>query len=439
MLPGLLARQDTCLSLLAVSTLIALAGACGGEASPRAQGTAGAGQSSVPSVSGAGTTAGVASAGSSSASAGGVANNSGAGTGGSGSGGTRPVGTAGAGVAQAGSSAQAGAASSGSGSGTFTCPSGPYAATPVPSGATATRINGAPPMDNFIQANGDLIIMEGPVWLDGNLYVSEIENGPDLGFGGPGGGTPKDAPPGRILKVTEAGAVSVAFADAGSNGLALDPSGALVACSHKTGSVARLSLSGGAATDLVSSFMGARFDSPNDLAFGADGSLFFSDPDYQAPSPLPQTATRFYRVAPGSMTATAVIEGRREPNGVTFSADHKILYVSSSDGVFAYPVQADGSLGTGATFAANVARGSDGMGMDCAGNLYTTANQTVTIVSPAGAEVGRISVPGVSSVSNIAFGGADHKTIYITGNGSAGQTASSGVFKIAGAIPGMPY
>lgn len=425
--------------MLALSTLVALASACGGEPSPRAQGTAGAGQSSMPGVSGASTAAGTTSAGSNSASGGGVASNA-AGTGGNsgGSGGTQPVGTAGSGVAQAGSSGQGGAASTGSG--TFKCPAGPYAATPVPSGATATRVAGVPPQDDFIQASGDLIIIEGPVWLDGNIYVSEIENGPNLGFGGPGGGgTPKDAPPGRILKVTEAGAVSVAFADTGSNGLALDPSGALVACSHKTGSVARISLSGGAGTDLVSSFMGARFNSPNDLAFGADGSLFFSDPDYQAPSPLPQTATRFYRVAPGNTTATAVIEGRREPNGVTFSNDHKLLYVSSSEGVFAYPVQADGSLGTGATFAANVARGSDGMGMDCAGNLYTTANQTVTIVSPAGAEVGRISVPGVSSVSNIAFGGADHKTIYITGNGSAGQTASAGLFKIAGSIPGMPY
>ena len=76
------------------------------------------------------------------------------------------------------------------------------------------------------------------------------------------------------------------------------------------------------------------------------------------------------------------------------------------------------------------------MGVDCAGNLYTTSNQSVVIVSPQGKEVGRISVPGVTSVSNVAFGGPDHKTIYITGLGNGTR---GGVFKLASQIPGMPF
>jgi gluconolactonase len=228
----------------------------------------------------------------------------------------------------------------------------------------------------------------------------------------------------------------VALPDVGSNGLALDASGAMVGCSHKTGSVARFSLSGAAPVDLVSSYMGARFNSPNDLTFGADGTLYFTDPSYQAPTPAPQAAELAYRVAPGSKTATPIGNGISRPNGVTLSPDRKTLYISGSNGVFAHPVMADGSVGTGVGFASSVVRSSDGMGVDCAGNLYTTSNQDVIIVSPAGKEVGRISVPGVSQVTNVAFGGAEHKTIYITalGNGTRG-----GVFKVTSQIPGMPF
>lgn len=371
----------------------------------------------------------------------GTAGGNGAGNGsvGGGQGGAAPVaGTVGQAGADGGGPPSSGGVAAG-----FVCPQPPFAATPVASGAAVQRIAGVPPDDSFITDANDVVILEGPVWFDGNLYVSEIENGSAFGigpgFGGQGnsgGGNSTPAPPGRILKISDAGAVSVAIPDVGSNGLALDPSGALVGCSHKTGSISRFSLAGAKPVDLVSNYMGIRFNSPNDLTFGADGSLYFTDPNYQAPTPAPQAAELAYRVPPGSTTATPIGNGISRPNGITLSPDRKTLYISGSTGVFSQPVMADGSVGARAAFASDLLRSSDGMGIDCAGNLYTTSNQTVIIVSPQGKEVGRISVPGVTSVSNIAFGGADHKTLYITalGNGTHG-----GVFKVASQIPGMPY
>ena len=190
-----------------------------------------------------------------------------------------------------------GTAGSGGGRlGPYACPSSPFVEVPVPSGAIAERIAGVPPDDDFIMSDDDVVILEGPVWLDGSLYVSEIENGsafgrpgePSGGASGSGGGTGAEAPPARILKITEAGEVSVALPDVGTNGLALDESGNLVGCSHKTGSVSRLSLAGAEPVHLVATYMGSRFGSPNDLTFGADGTLYFTDPDHQAPSPAPQ-------------------------------------------------------------------------------------------------------------------------------------------------------
>jgi gluconolactonase len=352
-------------------------------------------------------------------------------------GGSEPTGTGGA---------TSGGGSGGGGGrlGPYTCPASTFAMAPFPGGATAERIAGVPPEDDFILSDEDVVIIEGPVWLDGSLYVSEIENGSPFGRpGGPLGGAPgsggasgAEAPPARILKITEAGEVSVALADVGTNGLAVDDSGNLVGCSHKTGSVSRLSLEGIAPVDLVTMYMGSRFDSPNDLTFGADGTLYFTDPDHQAPSPAPQDANRAYRVAPGTTTAVPIADGLEQPNGITLSPDRQVLYISNPSGVFSHPVLPDGNVGGGVRFGGDAVRSSDGMAVDCAGNLYTTSGQNVIVLGPAGDEVARLSVSGVQQVTNVAFGGTDRKTLYITALGSGGR---SGLFRIASEIPGMPY
>lgn len=348
----------------------------------------------------------------------------------------------------------------GAGIADFVCPPGPYAEQPVPGGGAPTRIQGVPPSDEFIASDSELIILEGPVWVDGNLYVSEINNGVafgpgfpggfggrSAGFGGQGGGgadggggaggiAGKEPPPSRILKITPEGGVSVALADAGTNGLAVSPDGFLLGCNHKSGAITRFSLTGEAPVELVTEYMGARFNSPNDLTLGADGTLYFTDPDYQAPSPRPQATTRAYRVPPGATAAVALIEDRPQPNGITLSPDRTTLYVSASDGVYAYPVSSDGNIGAGTPFGQGIVRSSDGMAVDCAGNLYTTSGQTVLVLTPAGAELARISVPEAQQVTNVAFGGPAHTTLYITAQGTSSR---SGLFVLETAIPGMPY
>lgn len=291
------------------------------------------------------------------------------------------------------------------------CPAGPFG-NPIAGAAKPTLVAEVPPADGFVSGQA---VLEGAVWIDDALYMSQFLNG-------------KPTPPSRILKWTPGGNVSVFDADSGSNGLAVDQNGVLLAAMHSDGSISRLA--GGKAQIIASAFNGKRFDSPNDLTVRADGTIYFTDPDWQAATARPQAKTRVYRIDPAG-TVSVVDDSLNEPNGITLSPDASILYVSSLDGIFSFAVGPDGSTSGKKTFSSS---SSDGMGIDCAGNLYATAGTDILVLAPNGSEVGRIPVDGVQALTNIAFGGVDRKTLFAT---SLGDTQT--LHRVDLAVPGLPY
>lgn len=303
----------------------------------------------------------------------------------------------------------------------WTCPAGPFGH-PVPPGAQITHLDNALPRDAFNQ-NGNLNAnVEGPVWLGGSLYLSEFGQG-------------VNPPPSRVLKITGDNTGVVFMATAGTNGLATDAAGKLYGASHKVGGIVRFGAAGEEPTVIVSGYQGQRFNSPNDLTFRSDGTLYFTDPTWQATNPPPQAKTRVYRVAPGSHKAQVIDANRSQPNGVTLSPDEKTLYLSSLDGLYKYAVAADGSVGPPKHFASQIG-GADGMVVDCAGNLYVTSTDVI-VLNASGKEIDRLHMPaGAGSVTNVAFGGAKRKTLFIT---AMGQGSGRGVFKVDLKVPGMPY
>jgi len=184
--------------------------------------------------------------------------------------------------------------------------------------------------------------------------------------------------------------------------------------------------------------MSARFNTPNDIAIRRDGNIYITDPDFQAPPTRPQTQTRVYRISPTG-TVSVVDATLGNPNGVTLSLDETTLYVATSGNLYRYPVMADGSTGSGTMV--NGAPGSDGMVVDCAGNLYLTdGNQhRVVVLTSSGSMVGTISmgIPNEANPTNVAFGGADHRRLFITTRGSGANGA--GLYYIDLNLPGMPY
>jgi gluconolactonase len=299
----------------------------------------------------------------------------------------------------------------------FKCPASTFEP-PAVTGKTATRIAGAPPADDFNKNNYGNV--EGPVWIGDSLYFSEMKGG--------------DIPAARILKLT-GGVVSVAVPDSGSNGLAVDASGNLFAAVHKDGSISQVALPGGVETPIVSMYMGTRFTSPNDLAIRSDGTIYFSDPSYQN-SANPQGAQRLYRVTPApARTVSVVMDAPNPPNGVTLSPDEQTLYVSGG-GLKKFAVMADGTLGAGSDFVPG--SGGDGMVVDCGGNLYVAGSGPgIRVYQPSGTLIDTIAVDSNGATpTNVAFGGADHKTLYVTAMGNDGQR---GVFSVALNVPGFPY
>lgn len=273
----------------------------------------------------------------------------------------------------------------------------------APSGElTATRIAAA----NSTRSEPGLY--EGPVWIKDALYFSDFTFGP--GF------------PSRILKLDASGKVSTVIDDSGSNGLATDGKGNLIAGTHKWKSVSRYTLDG-KRSDVVRQFNGNVFNSPNDLALAADGTLYFSDPDFQRDAaPGGQDKTRVYRVATDGKV-TVVDDTLKNPNGVSLSPKGDVLYVNGMVGehgvLRAYTI-VNGVPQQGKTLVDQLGI-PDGMAVDCHGNIYVSehTDQRLRVFTPAGKQIATIKVD--ANVTNAAFGGADGKTLYITGAGAVWQ------------------
>ncbi|MFC0253465.1 SMP-30/gluconolactonase/LRE family protein [Massilia consociata] len=257
-------------------------------------------------------------------------------------------------------------------------------------------------------------LYEGPVWIGDALYFSDFSFA--KGF------------PSRVRKLAENGTVSTVIEDSGSNGLAVDAGGNLVAASHKDKALVRHDREGKHV--LAGSFKGNVFNSPNDLAVARDGSIYFTDPGWQkAAAPGGQPVTGIYRVAT-SGEVTLVDGTRSNPNGIALSPAGDVLYANAADGLLmAYPI-VKGLPQAGRVLVSGL-EGADGMTLDCHGNLYVTeyGAKRVRVFSPQGKPLATIRVD--ANVTNAAFGGKDGKTLYMTGAGA--------LWRLPLAVSGMPY
>ena len=221
----------------------------------------------------------------------------------------------------------------------------------------------------------------------------------------------------------------------GSNGMALDAEGRLTICEPGNRRVTRLE-SDGRLTVLADRYEGRRLNSPNDLVYKSDGSLYFTDPPHGliGEDQNPEKELDFngvFRVV-GSELRLLSKEMTR-PNGIAFSPDEKFLYVANADWKrkiwMRYDVGADGSISNGTVFldlTREPGQPPDGMKVDREGNLYCTGPRGIWIVAPSGKILGIIHTR--IEPSNCAWGDADRRTLYITGQ--------SEIYRIHLSIPG---
>ena len=305
----------------------------------------------------------------------------------------------------------------------------------VPAGAKLERV-----------ATGFLKWTEGPAWTrEGSLLFAVI-------------------PANRIMRWTPGkdaevfmepsgytGSTPYHGPEPGSNGMTLDPDGRVSVAGHARRNVWRMeSLDPhGTITVLADSYQGKKLSSPNDLVYRSDGSLYFTDPPYGLPTqedkdPLKELQVNgVYRIPnarqqkagaePDRDKLQLIIKDLPRPNGIAFSPDEKTLYIADSGKRvwMRYDVHADGSVGDGKLLldasTDKAPGGPDGIRVDKNGNIYGSGPGGVWVISPEGKHLGTIKVP--ERVSNVAWGEADGKTLYIT--------ASTSLYRIKLAAEGV--
>ncbi len=262
--------------------------------------------------------------------------------------------------------------------------------------------------------------VEGPVWnrQDQALLFSDIPANTVFKWKEGQGARPFLTPSGYT------GTAPFSGKEPGSNGLTLDANGKLVLCKHGDRQIARLE-AGGAFTVLVDRYHGHRINSPNDLVFKSNGDLYFTDPPFGLPKafddPDKAPIQGVYRVSRDG-AVTLLIADVKAPNGIAFSPDEKILYVSDVDpkraAWLAYDVKPDGTVANGRVFF-DATRwrkdpffGPDGFKIDQDGNLFGARPGGISVLAPDGTHLGDIETG--QPTSNVAWG-EDGRTLFVTG------------------------
>lgn len=254
------------------------------------------------------------------------------------------------------------------------------------------------------------LFTEGPVWstAENALYFSDITD---------------DA---RWRWSQDEGARLVMRPNFIGNGMVYDRDGGLLVCEHVSSSVVRIRPEG--TRELVAfHYQGKYLNSPNDVITAADGSVWFTDPDYgRRDSPVGVARRRdlgfrgLYRVPSGggAPELMAPEDEFEQPNGLCLAPDESVLYVDDLCGIKAFDLRPDGTLGPARILhwdmgndGSGVPGGPDGMKCDELGNVWCAARGGVWVISPGGELLGVLETPEVTA--NLAWGGPGWRTLYL--------------------------
>jgi len=344
-----------------------------------------------------------------------------------------------------------------------------YKTEPGPVSLTPSEVNvevvrNEPAMDEVVGPNPKVFKLaegfkftEGPIWIDkdgGYLLFSDPNANTIYKY------TPNGNQDGKLEVFRTPSGYSgtdiAEYGQPGSNGLTLDPQGRLTINQHGNHRVVR-DENDGTQTVLADSYQGKRLNSPNDLVYRSDGTLFFTDPPFGFPKLFndPRKQLPFsgvYSIYNGKLQL--VSKDFTGPNGIALSPDEKYLYVGNwprsltgqelrkedepageigdkHKAIMRYEVQPDGTLKNGKLFFdftnAPGEDGLDGIKVDQKGNLYVSAPGGLWVISAEGKHLGTIITP--RHAHNMAWGDADGKTLYLC--------ARSGLYRIRLNIAGV--
>jgi gluconolactonase len=271
--------------------------------------------------------------------------------------------------------------------------------------------------EELVLFNAELeLLADGFRWLEGPVWFGDHRC---LLF--------NDIPNNRTLRWSEVHGVSTFMEpSAYANGQARDQQGRLIQCHHSSRCLTRLNHDG-SITTLVDQANGKRLNAPNDVVVKRDGSIWFSDPlyglmtDYEGGRQASEQDPAVYRFDPDKGVLATMARDFDGPNGLAFSADEQILYISETGSagsgearqyIRRFRVSSDGrSLSGGELFHKINSGWADGFRVDERGNLWCSADDGVHVIAPDGSLLGKVRVP--QKVSNLCFGDRFNSRLFI--------------------------
>ena len=222
-----------------------------------------------------------------------------------------------------------------------------------------------------------------------------------------------------------------------SNGTTFDLEGRVVICEGGNRRVTRWAADAKSKSEvLMDRWQGKRLNRPNDVVCKSDGSLYFTDPGYRVPfAEREMQHAAIYRIKPDG--STSMVADFEYPNGLAFSPDERRLYVANTrwaQYIHLLELDAAGNMVRRRIFAEMPSDGDkngvpDGMKVDVEGRVYCTGPDGTWVFAPDGTLLGIIKTPEYPA--NIAFGGPDLKTLFLTANTS--------VYTLRMKVPGQPH
>lgn len=239
-------------------------------------------------------------------------------------------------------------------------------------------------------AHSFTIGVEGPgVDRDGNLYAVNYNHEGTIG---------KISPQGKAEVFLELPKGSVA------NGIRFDHTGHMLIADYTGHSIWKLDMQTKSLALLAHE---PGMSQPNDIALDNRGHIFASDPDWKAGT------GKIWRIdADGTVS---LLDSMKTVNGIEVSPDNRILYVNELLKIWAYDLSPGGEISGKRLVIEFTDFVLDGMRCDAAGNLYQTrfGKGMIAMISPNGKLLREIPLKG-SKPTNVAFGGTDGRTLYVT-------------------------
>lgn len=275
----------------------------------------------------------------------------------------------------------------------------------------------------------ELHFSEGPKWMNGKLYFSNMYFDQDWNADPKRSSTIEMDPDGTYRNIT-AGSMQT-------NGLYPYKNGNLVVCDMIGHRVVEMTTKGQVVKVLADSYNGRPLDGPNDIVTDTKGGIYFTDPQFtMEPEKFQPGRTVYYLSPDGGLTRLVEPNEFAMPNGIVLSPDGKTLYINNTyddeswypvdsdkdNFIWAYDVNEDGTIGNGRKFASLLLTGdvldrkgkstsADGMAIDKDGNLYVATYYGVQIFDAGGEYIGMINLP--SFPVSLCFGDDDLKSLYI--------------------------